>query len=59
MVNEIYRGVKSVSGVNRRTNAAMSRAEWKRSSMLTTSFGECMYRFGMEMSPVGTPLRDR
>jgi len=54
-----YLGVKSVFGPSRRTNAAISFAALWTSFMLTTSLGECMYRFGIDTTPVGTPCRVR
>ena len=52
MARGAQRGAKSVSGPSSRTNAAMSRAASSRSRTLTTSFGECMYRFGTETIPL-------
>lgn len=53
------RGTKSVSGPSSRTNAAINFDAASRSERLTISFGECMYRFGIEINPVATPLRER
>src|SRR6185437_9136936 len=51
------RAVKSVLGVTCRHASASSVDVLSTSSRLTISFGECMYRLGIETSPVATPSR--
>jgi transposase InsO family protein len=50
-----YQGLKSVSVLMRRQNAAIRRAQSATSVRLTTSQGVCMYRSGMLSSPVAIP----
>src|SRR5665647_1801801 len=52
-----YRAVKSVSLFTARHTSASRVAVRSRSLSDTISFGECMYLFGTDTSPVATPSR--
>jgi hypothetical protein len=53
-----YRAVKSVFPLIPRQTSASSVDVLSTSSRLTSSFGECMYRLGIDTSPVATPSRE-